>query len=357
MRLPVLVTIWTAALASALSLPLEGGHASGLSKRLNSGSSFTRKGFDSIVQINLNNKKVAIEGCVGVLISPWHVLTQNVCLTPDPYVTTPDFASMTVTIGKTSSGSKKTLYKYTVSEIHGNDQFSNEQVSSKLAILTLNKEVKSSIAKPAKLYGGDYKVSTPAMLVGLATSGTSNSTASLNKMRYENVEILSNSYCLDANRNYDQVGEMCTLVKGGLNTCKSDFGAPIFTEVDNDGSEVEADYLSEGSEPSKKPAKAKAYALLALTANSVLPGKIAPPMGCSKTGSTGYYTWVYPFIEQIAAIIETSVNNITLVNNTLSTTEDPFLHPDMVTTHYGGVAKTASISAAALLVWAAAALF
>ncbi|KAJ2812682.1 hypothetical protein H4S07_001226 [Coemansia furcata] len=357
MRLPVLATVWATVLTSALGQPSEDGHASSLSKRLNSGSTLTRKDFDSIVQIGLNNKNVAIEGCVGVLISPWHVLTQNVCLYPDPYITTPNYANMTVTIGKTASDNTKTLYKFTVSGILGGDQLANEKVSSRLAILILNKEVKSNIVKPAKLYGGDYKTTTPAMLIGLATSSTGNSTASLKKMRYENVAILSNSYCQGANRIYDEVGEMCTLVKGSLNTCKGDFGAPIFTEVDNDGSTVEPVEQPEGSKPSKSPAKAKAYALLALTTDSVLPGKTAPPMGCSLTGSTGYYTWVYPFINQIAALIDADLKNITLVNNTLSSTTDPFLHPDMVTTQYGGIAKTASLSAAALLVWAAAAMF
>ncbi|KAJ2336754.1 hypothetical protein GGI00_000655 [Coemansia sp. RSA 2681] len=365
MRLSVFAIVSATLLTTALGYSAEDEHSSGgLSGRLNSGSSLTRKDFDSIVQISLGSKKVGIQGCTGVLISSRHVLTQNACIYTDPYSTTPDYTNMVVTIGKSSSSSKKTLYKFSVLEVHGSDELPSNIAASKLAILTLNKEVKSSIAMPAKLYGGDYKVTTPAMLVGLSTTATGNSTASLNSMRYENIKIASTSYCLGANTVYDEVGEICSLVKAGLNTCKADFGAPVFTPVDNDGSdyddtdEVNTAYGSSSTTNKPAKAKAKAYALLALTANSILPGKIAASsMACSQTGSTGYYTWVYPFIDQIAAIVESSTSNMTLVNNTLSETLDPFLHPDVVTTQDSGVAKTASLSAAALLVWAAAAFF
>ncbi|KAJ2689967.1 hypothetical protein IWW39_001078 [Coemansia spiralis] len=357
MRLPVLATVWAAVFASAIALPSEDTHESGLTKRLNSGSSFSRKGFDFIVQISHTNKNAAIQGCVGVLISPWHVLTQGVCVNPDPSVTTPDYTSLTVTIGKTSSSSKKKLYKYSVIEVAGSEQFANDKAGNKFAIITLSKEVTSSITKPAKLYGGDYKVSTPAMLVGLSTSSSSNSTASLSKMRYENVAIRPKTFCLSTNRIYDEVGEICTTVKGNLNTCKGDFGAPIFTEVDNDGTEDEVDYEEEESEVVPKPAKTKAYALLGLTTDSIIPGKLPPTTGCIQAGTTGYYSWVYPFIDQIAAIVEMPISNLTLVNNTLSTTVDPFLHPDIVVPLNGGVAKTASFSAVALLACAAAMAF
>ncbi|KAJ2742176.1 hypothetical protein GGI20_004669 [Coemansia sp. BCRC 34301] len=365
MRLSVFAIVSATLYATAFGQSIDNDNSSGgLSGRLNTGSSFTRKDFDSIVHINLGNKKAAIQGCTGVLISPRHVLTQNVCLVPDPYNVTPSFANMTVTIGKTSSSSKKTLYKFSVVEAYGSDMLVSAKASSNFAILTLDKDVKSSIAKPAKLYGGDYKVTTPAMLIGVSTTATGNSTASLNKMRYENLKIASSTYCLGSNRVYDEVGEICSLVKSGLNTCKGDFGAPVFTPVDNDGTESEELYTVPGTQvgsdteyTTKKPAKAKAYALLALTSDSITPGQQAPGASCSNGGSTGYYNWVYPFIDQIAELIEQSTSNMTLVNSTLSDTADPFLHPDIVTTLYGGVAKTASLSAVALLVCAAAAFF
>ncbi|KAJ2899904.1 hypothetical protein IWW38_000782 [Coemansia aciculifera] len=380
MRFSVLVVVSVALLGTAYGQSTEEDSSSvDVAPRLNAGNSFTRQNFDSIVYIALNNNKSTIQGCTGVLISNRHVLTQNACLTVDPVTNTPNFQKMVVTIAKTSSSNKKTSYKFSVVEVFGSDQLVSSQATSDLAILTLSKAVSSSIALPAKLYGGDYKISTPAMLIGMSTSATGNATVSLDKMRFENLNIASTSYCLGANAGYDQVGELCSLVKSGLNTCKGDFGAPVFTPVDNNGTIVigsgsgglvgtdwagSAESKGPGSKDevdapitSAKPATAKAYALLALTSDSITSANQVPGATCAQTGSTGYYSWVYPFIDQIAAIVQQSTKNMTLTNHTLSSTNDPFLHPGIVTAPTGGVAKIVPLSAAALLGLAAAALF
>ncbi|KAJ2007378.1 hypothetical protein H4R26_000801, partial [Coemansia thaxteri] len=138
-------------------------------------------------------------------------------------------------------------------------------------------------------------------------------------MRYENVNFQNSQYCLGANQYFDQNTEMCSQATSGLNSCNGDLGAPILVPVDNSGK-------SNSSNTSSGNPSLNTYALLALTSSSY--SLLADPqLSCVYTGSTGFYSWIYPFINQIAAAAEMNITQIALLNNTLSSTPDPFLHP------------------------------
>ncbi|KAJ2569545.1 hypothetical protein GGH95_004278 [Coemansia sp. RSA 1836] len=154
-------------------------------------------------------------------------------------------------------------------------------------------------------------MTTPAMLAGYATVGAQSSSVSVSQMRFEKIGIQDNLYCLGANQFYNKNTDICSPVMSGLNTCKADLGAPILVPVDNGG-------RSNGS-------NTNTFALLALASLS----DVDPEIGCAYTGSTGFYSWVFPFIDQISAIVGMNSTQLTLANNTMSQTSDAFMHPDV----------------------------
>ncbi|KAJ2742175.1 60S ribosomal protein L38 [Coemansia sp. BCRC 34301] len=282
-----------------------------LSGRINAGGLFNSQGFDYIVYISRKGNASKISGCTGVLISSRHVLTQQSCLGLDPISDTVDYANLTVVVSHTDSSNRRTPFNARVSRVYQSDQFTNGKFPSNIALLRLNAVVPESVAKPARIYAGDYKLTTPATLAGYATVGTQNSSVSASKMRFEKITIQDNMFCLGANRLYNKNTDLCSQVMSGLNTCKADLGAPILVPVDNGG-------RSNGNDT-------KTFALLALASST----NIDSDTGCEYTGSTGFYSWVYPFIDQISDIVGLNTTQITLVNNTQSSTSDAFLHPDI----------------------------
>ncbi|KAJ2865027.1 hypothetical protein GGH94_002506 [Coemansia aciculifera] len=223
---------------------------------------------------------------------------------------------MTVVISHTDAGNKRSPFNALVSRVYPSDQFTNGRFPSNIALLRLNSVVPASVAKPVRIYAGDYKVTTPALLAGYATVGTRDSSVPVTQMRFEKIDIHDNQFCLGANQFYNKNTDICSPVMSGLNTCKADLGAPILVPVDNSG---------EGSGNST----GITYALLALTSSTNSITAEDPQMGCAYTGSTGFYSWLFPFIDQIASIVGTNSTQLTLVNNTQSQASDAFMHPGM----------------------------
>ncbi|KAJ2459960.1 hypothetical protein GGF42_001141 [Coemansia sp. RSA 2424] len=281
------------------------------STRINAGGIFNSQGFDYIVYISRKLGTNKISGCTGVLISSRHVLTQQSCLSLDPISDTLDYANMTVVVSHTDASNRRTSFNALVSRVYQSNQFTNGKFPSNIALLRLNAVVPASVAKPVRIYAGDYKMTTPAMLAGYATVGTQSSSVSMSQMRFEKISIQDNLYCLGANQFYNKNTDICSPVMSGLNTCKADLGAPFLVPVDNGG-------RSNGS-------NTNTFALLALASLS----NVDPEIGCAYTGSTGFYSWVFPFIDQISAIVGMNSTQLTLVNNTMSQTSDAFMHPDV----------------------------
>ncbi|KAJ2476255.1 hypothetical protein EV174_004987, partial [Coemansia sp. RSA 2320] len=275
-----LVALLSLALVCASSaVPLANKDSQRLVKRIDAGSVFNSQGFDYIVYISLGNLPGDIRGCTGVLISSRHVLTQEKCLGLDPVSNDTNYKNLTVVISHTDVNNKRTSYNALVSNVYLSSQFSNKGYSTDIALLRLNAVVPASLASPVKIYAGDFKISTPAMLVGYATVGAPNSTTLMTQMRYENVNFQNSQYCLGANQYFDQNTEMCSQATSGLNSCNGDLGAPILVPVDNSGK-------SNSSNTSSGNPSLNTYALLALTSSSY--SLLADPqLSCVYTGSTG----------------------------------------------------------------------
>ncbi|KAJ2069029.1 hypothetical protein GGH13_004682 [Coemansia sp. S155-1] len=301
---------------TAVASPTVETSSKSLNKRINAGGIFNSQGFDYIVFIDRGNSANDISGCTGVLIGSRYVLTQQSCLGSDPVTGTLDYANMTVVISHTDAGNKRSPFNARVSRVYPSDRFTNGMFPSNIALLRLNSVVPASVAKPVRIYAGDYKVTTPALLAGYATVGTRDSSVPVTQMRFEKIGIQDNQFCLGANQFYNKNTDICSPVLSGLNTCKADLGAPILVPVDNSG---------EGSGNSSS----NTYALLALTSstNSMMSEDLQ--MSCAYTSSTGFYSWVFPFVDQIASIVGTNSTQLTLVNNTQSQTSDAFMHPGM----------------------------
>ncbi|KAJ2490254.1 hypothetical protein IWW37_003286 [Coemansia sp. RSA 2050] len=311
-----LVSIFTLALAcTALASPTTETVPKQLTKRINAGGIFRSQGFDYIVYIDRGSGVDDISGCTGVLISSRHVLTQQSCLASNPITDTQDYANMTVVISHTDSSNKRTPFNSLVSRVYTSGQFGNEQSPTSIALIRLKSVVPASVAKPVRIYAGDYKISTPALLAGYATVGSRDSSVPVTQMRFEKIGIHDNQFCLGANMFYNKNTDICSPVLSGLNTCKADLGAPILVPVDNDG---------EGSGNSTST-----YALLALTSSTKSVMEDNPDMACAYTGGTGFYSWVYPLIDQLAGIIGVNATQLILVNNTQSQTSDAFMHPNI----------------------------
>ncbi|KAJ2701388.1 60S ribosomal protein L38 [Coemansia sp. IMI 209128] len=286
-----------------------------LSKRINAGGIFRSQGFDYIVYIDRGNDANDITGCTGVLISSRHVLTQQSCLVSNPINDKQDYANMTVVISHTDSSNRRTPFNSLVSRVYTSDQFSNPQFPTSIALIRLRSVVPESVAKPVRIYAGDYKVSTPALLAGYATVGSRESSVPVTQMRYENIGISDNQFCLGANMFYNKNTDICSRVLSGLNTCKADLGAPILVPVDNGG---------EG-----KGNNTNTYALLAMTSSTKSVMDESSEMACAYTGGTGFYSWVFPLIDQLAGIIGVNATQLILVNNTESQSSDAFMHPNV----------------------------
>ncbi|KAJ2336755.1 60S ribosomal protein L38 [Coemansia sp. RSA 2681] len=137
---------------------------------------------------------------------------------------------MTVVISHTDASNRRTSFNALVSRVYQSDQFTNGKFPSNIALLRLNAVVPASVAKPVRIYAGDYKMTTPAMLAGYATVGAQSSSVSASQMRFEKISIQDNLYCLGANQFYNKNTDICSPVMSGLNTCKADLGAPILAK-------------------------------------------------------------------------------------------------------------------------------
>ncbi|KAJ2486877.1 hypothetical protein EV174_000873 [Coemansia sp. RSA 2320] len=316
------------------------------------GDAHHREDADYIAYVNLGNSLSNSTSCMGVLIDSTHVLIPQACLQSDSSTgSTTDYSQMVVTIGHPNSHKNMTTPNYQVSKLYDNSQFTVNGVASDIALLQLSSAVEPSVAKPVKLYGGDYKKSTPIKMARSTTINKDNDSAAFG-MKFEDVDILDNPSCLGANTLYDSSKELCARVEVGSKQCSGELGAPIITPVDNNGHESSNSTSKDtGSTSNAGKPRAKAYALLGITylANNTNTDTQA---GCQLDEPIEYYAWVYPYIQQIATIINSTFDNITLTNTTASTTSDPYMHA--VVSKQGVASRAPALSIAALMMWAVA---
>ncbi|KAI7826258.1 trypsin-like cysteine/serine peptidase domain-containing protein [Kickxella alabastrina] len=242
-----------AVVASASGFQGSGNSTSGLSRRIVGGG---------IVDITDHKYIVysVINGCTGVLIAPNFVLTAQSCVDAVPDANT-DYSNMKIQIGN---------YIYPVSKAYSSMNFPPMGYYNHIALLELSKAVPSKVATP---------------IVGFPTLSTMDSTVTLDELQDKN-------YCKDANSHYNADTEICSRVSSNLNTCRADFGAPVLTPVKLSG--------SSSSSSNNENSFETTYALLGLTTYSYK--SATANMKCVYGGTMGFYTWLYPFAEQIAAL-------------------------------------------------------
>ncbi|KAJ2372661.1 hypothetical protein IW150_004009 [Coemansia sp. RSA 2607] len=288
-------SIFALAVAATSSFAVASNSTSELSRRLVNASTQSTAGLDYIVYVSTGYPKAGIQGCTGVLIAPKFVLTTQACIDADPNATDNDYTIMEVTVGKTTGTSgTRSLKTFSVANAYSSTNFAPVGYYNHIALLELADEVPSGIATPVKIFASDSNTDIPSILVGYSATSAQDSAVSLDTMEMAKLIMDSSDYCSDALDNFNRDTEMCSRLMAGLNTCRVDYGAPVLTPVDTGSSTT--------------------YALLGLTTYSYKDKKYL--MNCVYGGQFGFYTWIYPFIEQLSSLTNMPIDQLTISNVT-----------------------------------------
>ncbi|KAJ1845615.1 hypothetical protein LPJ70_002430, partial [Coemansia sp. RSA 2708] len=301
-----------------------------LAKRVNGGSQLNLQGFDYIVYIQPAFAAANVKACSGVLLSSKYVLTMQSCLGSGGLIINNDYSQINVTVGKVVSSTERRSYTYSVVKAFTSSEFEPAGYYNGLAVLQLDNDVPANVAKPIKIYAGDYKADARLKLAGFATNSTQDSNVDMTQLRYEYLHIGSDDYCLDANSEYNPDTEICARVTAGVSTCNGDFGAPLLMYVNNrdTGSSGNSDDSVIVESTSDKSKAFAGYALVGLVNfgyNQVLSSSIS----CIYGGNMAFFTWMYPYIDQIANLTGLHVEKFTVVNTTASDSLESYMHPEM----------------------------
>ncbi|KAJ1822661.1 hypothetical protein LPJ75_000312 [Coemansia sp. RSA 2598] len=282
---------------------------SGLSRRIVGGGAVETYGFDFIIYFVPKNPAEGVKGCTGVLIAPKFVLTTQACVGGNEG-SEEKGGKLVLAIGATDKKTKKKSFtNFTVVKTYQNTNFPPVGYYNHIALMELDKEVPETVAQPIKIFASDYTNDIPAILVGYAAESTPTSAISLTDMRQTTVSLDSPDYCQDALDNINGKTELCSRTTAGLNTCGVDYGTPLLTkyEIPSFG----------GSTGKGDSSDATGYALLGLTTYAY--HNPSALMKCVYGSKIGFYTWLYPFIDEISSA--TGLNEEQLVVGNLTSTQ------------------------------------
>ncbi|KAJ2236414.1 hypothetical protein H4R99_000438 [Coemansia sp. RSA 1722] len=292
----------------------ESTHATAsLSRRIVGGSTIGTSGFDFIIGFVPKTPRPSVKGCTGVLIAPKFVLTTQACI-DDGSGNDNSSGKLVLAVGTTDgSTGKKKFRNFTVVKTYSDTTFPPVGYYNHIALMELDKEVPESVARPVKIFASDQTNDIPAVLVGYAANSTQTSAISLTDMRQWAVSLDSPEYCQDALDNINGKTELCSRTTAGLNTCAVDYGTPLLTKYEIPILSSESDGKATGTQTG--------YALLGLTTFAYHNADYL--MSCVYGSQIGFYTWIYPFIQDIASATgidksELIVSNLTTTQGTLS---------------------------------------
>ncbi|KAJ2853931.1 hypothetical protein J3B02_002915 [Coemansia erecta] len=287
---------------------------SNLSRRIVGGGKIGTGGFDFIIGFAPNNPKQGVKGCTGVLIAPKYLLTTQACI-GDGTSDKSTGSKLVLAIGTTDENlKKKSFTNFSVVNTYSSTHFPPVGYYNHIALMELDKEVPDSVARPVKIFASDQTNDIPSILVGYAAESTQTSAISLTDMRQAPVSLDSSEYCQDALDNINGKTELCSRTTAGLNTCAVDYGTPLLTTY-------EIPVFSGLSLSKMASGTQTGYALLGLTTYAYHNANAL--MNCVYGSQIGFYTWVYPFIKDIAAA--TGLDESELVVGNLTYTQESTL--------------------------------
>ncbi|KAJ2852005.1 serine-type endopeptidase activity protein [Coemansia brasiliensis] len=323
--------IITCALAFAAAIPgLEAANemselGTSFVKRIDRGTTLNLRGFDYIVYIKPTIFQAGITACTGMLLSSRYVLTTQSCLSNNGKN---DYSSVSVTVAKSRSNTERDTVTFGVSKVFSSADFAVVDENNNLAVLQLQNDVPASFAKPIKIYAGDYKASESVKLAGFATNSTINSQISMTSLRYEYINIGSADYCMNAKSGFDNDLEICALVSSGINTCGGDYGAPLILHIDNSGSSSTVNNNVIVVDDSSSSDAFVGNSLLGLTSYAYSQNNLQPTE-CVYDGNMGFFTWLYPFVDQIANLTGLHVEKFTVASAKVEDSPESYMHPEM----------------------------
>ncbi|KAJ2715455.1 hypothetical protein H4R19_001198 [Coemansia spiralis] len=232
--------------------------------------------------------------CTGSLIAPNVVLTAGHCVYKDQ---TNRYLASDFQVGITHSTPPPTeLFKgISVTRVIPHPKFSMSDLVDDLALLILSESVPASTATPIKIYNGKFTTKTPIRAAGFGLTNPTDDTSVATQLMVVDLAIGGDAICKRNSNTYDPKTQICTDGTAGKDTCQGDSGGPLVTPVDNDVD----------------------FALLGLTSYGT--SNAENPLGlCAARGSSGYYTYLAPYLSWIAQNANLDVKDIQVTNKTSS---------------------------------------
>ncbi|KAJ2611095.1 hypothetical protein H4S08_003311 [Coemansia sp. RSA 1365] len=235
--------------------------------------------------------------CTGSLIAPNVVLTAAHCTHKD--VTT-NFVAADFQVGFTHTmPDPKVIYKgYSVSKVIAHPKFSMRDLVDDIALLFLNETIPSSVAPPIKIYDGKFYLETPLRAAGFGITDPRNETSVPTELMAVDLAVGNTTLCAQNSETYTSKSQICTDGTEGKDTCQGDSGGPLVTPTDN---------------------KEDSIALLGLTSYGTV--SLGNPTGlCAAKGSSGFYTYIAPYLSWIVENSDLDAKSISVTNKTSSGT-------------------------------------
>ncbi|KAJ2343746.1 hypothetical protein IWW50_006024 [Coemansia erecta] len=258
--------------------------------------------------------------CTGSLIAPNVVVTAGHCIYKSEYIkyTASQFQ---VGITHTIPTSSSVLFEgYSVSKVIIHPKFTMQYLEDDVAVLILSQSVPASEGTPIKIYSGSYSTKTPIRAAGFGLTDPLDQTSISGQLMAVDLAIGGRSICENNSDTYDPKTQICTDGTAGKDTCQGDSGGPLVTPVDS------------GSQKT---------ALLALTSYGTQ--SMSNPEGlCAVKGSSGFYTYLAPFIDWIAEQANLDASDIQITNKTSSSSSGSSGDDNNDTTDKDDSTKTAT---------------
>ncbi|KAJ2848558.1 hypothetical protein IWW36_003227 [Coemansia brasiliensis] len=248
--------------------------------------------------------------CTGSLIAPNVVLTAGHCTYKDEFT---QYMAGHFQVGITHNipTSPSVLFEgHSVAKVIRHPKFSMMDLVDDIALLILADSVPSSEGTPIKIYSGKYSTSTPIRAAGFGLTDPNDPTSVSSQLMEVDLTIGSHSICSRNSDTYDSKTQICTDGTAGKDTCQGDSGGPLVTPVDN------------GSQKT---------ALLGLTSYGTV-SATNPDGLCAVKGSSGFYTYIAPYLDWIASEANLNVKDIQITNTTSSANDDDDEEEDSTTT-------------------------
>ncbi|KAJ2725123.1 hypothetical protein GGI07_001493 [Coemansia sp. Benny D115] len=247
--------------------------------RVAGGVSATQGEMQFVAYVRTTSSSHSGKLCTGSLIAPNVVLTAGHCTYNTDNVPN-DIGDYIVKFPQASPDVEiANLEVYSVSQVIVHPEFSIFTLEHDIALLILNETIPGTVANALKIYNGKFDTSSPIIGAGFGLTSPYILNSFPSVLQAVNLTLGTDEYCSSLSSSYNKDLHVCTDGTPGKDTCSGDSGGPLLTTYDEgDGSK---------------------YAILGITSYApATPDNIDGY--CAQAGSSGYYTYVLPYLHWIA---------------------------------------------------------